>query len=66
MNVIKHIRNISLIHNAVSREDGTLEIYYFNNLKKIQYLVLNFINNNCLNDCFLKIDFIKLEEGVFE
>jgi hypothetical protein len=66
MNVKKELIQIPGIVNVVCRDSGILEIYYIDPLKKerIQKDVLSFLNQRCLNDCFVSSDFIQVKERV--
>lgn len=50
--------NIEKIYNVVCRENGVLEIFSKGNVKNE---VLRFLNINCLNDCFIRVDFHNME-----
>lgn len=66
MNVKRELIQIPGIVNVVCRDSGILEIYYIDPLKKekIQRDVLSFLNQKCLNDCFVSADFIQVKERV--
>lgn len=60
-NVIKELKRLSEVSNAVSRDNGVLEIYYKGNETKTQNQVITYLNKKNLWMCFVSIDFIKLE-----
>ena len=59
MNVKNKLMEIENVHNVVFRGDGSLEIFSKGHVKNE---VLSFLNMNCLDMCFIRIDFYNVEK----